>query len=609
MKKSLQIFALLFCIITNAQAPEKFSYQALIRNASNALVTNSAVGMKISILKTSSSGTVVYTESQTPTTNANGLVSIQIGGGFPITGDIADINWATDSYFIKTETDPAGGSNYTIAGTTQLLSVPYALYAKKSEVANGLTLPYSGYSDKEGVLPFVIQNTNATFPASYFANTNTANKAPAVRGINNSTGSFGVGIQGEANSNTNGNVSVGVSGFINGTGTSGAGVSGSASNAWGVYGSTNNGTGIKGLSNATGTAGSFQADGTGKALFTYGPLKLNNIGEGAGKVLTSDASGNATWQSPASASSLALPYLGTSAADNVIQFRVKNTSTTQNKAGLFENTDLANEGAALSGENNSINGFGVGVQGIARSNTNGALSSGVKGYVTGNGTSGAGVYGMATDAFGVYGSSDNGTGIKGISFVTGTAGSFQAAGTGTALDVSGPVRLRNIGEAAGKVLTSDGGGFSTWQDLITPNVHFSSVTGTSQAIPIGTIPTYINSWGGLEEAGGANYNASTGEYTIPITGYYYIMSQISFTSLNTAAGGQASVAIAADGFTIKQGFANQAVVGQYYSDAYVHIEKKFTAGQKIKIAVNQYGSPTNNLYAQASNFIINLIHK
>ena len=132
MKKLLQIFALLFCIIISAQAPEKFSYQAIIRNASNALVTNANVGMKISILKTSAAGTVVYSESQTAMTNINGLVSIQIGAGTPITGTISGINWGADSYYIKTETDPAGGTSYSIAGTTQLLSVPYALYSKNS---------------------------------------------------------------------------------------------------------------------------------------------------------------------------------------------------------------------------------------------------------------------------------------------------------------------------------------------------------------------------------------------------------------------------------------------------------------------------------------------
>ncbi|MCJ7450078.1 MAG: hypothetical protein MUO72_20585 [Bacteroidales bacterium] len=111
-----------------AQSPQKMSYQAVIRDASNALVTSHAVGMRISILQGSVSGTVVYTETQTPTTNANGLVTIEIGGG---TGFDA-INWANGQYFIKTETDPTGGTSYTITGTNQLLSVPYSLYSTAS---------------------------------------------------------------------------------------------------------------------------------------------------------------------------------------------------------------------------------------------------------------------------------------------------------------------------------------------------------------------------------------------------------------------------------------------------------------------------------------------
>ncbi|MCJ7446061.1 MAG: fibrobacter succinogenes major paralogous domain-containing protein [Bacteroidales bacterium] len=106
------------------------SYQAVVRNASGVLVKSNPVGMKISILQGSATGTAVYIETQTPTTNENGLVTLAIGGGTPITGTFAGINWSTDIYFIKTETDPTGGTSYTITGTNQILSVPYALYSK-----------------------------------------------------------------------------------------------------------------------------------------------------------------------------------------------------------------------------------------------------------------------------------------------------------------------------------------------------------------------------------------------------------------------------------------------------------------------------------------------
>lgn len=130
MKKIyLSIIILLAAISSQAQAPQAFSYQAVIRNASNALVANQLVGEKISLLKDSATGTVVYSETQSVKTNANGLVSLQIGTGSVLSGSFSGINWATGTYFIKTETDPTGGSKYTISNTTQLLSMPYALQA------------------------------------------------------------------------------------------------------------------------------------------------------------------------------------------------------------------------------------------------------------------------------------------------------------------------------------------------------------------------------------------------------------------------------------------------------------------------------------------------
>jgi len=117
-----------------AQAPQKMSYQAVIRNSSNALITSTPVGMKISILQGSPTGTAVYVETQTPSTNANGLVSLQIGTGIVVTGTFATINWAAGPYFIKTQTDPTGGTAYTIAGTNELMSVPYALFSANAGV-------------------------------------------------------------------------------------------------------------------------------------------------------------------------------------------------------------------------------------------------------------------------------------------------------------------------------------------------------------------------------------------------------------------------------------------------------------------------------------------
>ena len=139
MNGILKIYtALLMCAYiflpqqAKAQSPEKMSYQAVVRDGSNNLVKNTSVGIQISILQGSASGAPIYVETHTPTSNANGLITIEIGGGTFVSGSFATIDWSDGPYFVKTETDPAGGTSYSITGTSQLLSVPYALYAKNS---------------------------------------------------------------------------------------------------------------------------------------------------------------------------------------------------------------------------------------------------------------------------------------------------------------------------------------------------------------------------------------------------------------------------------------------------------------------------------------------
>jgi len=133
MNKLYTIFAALFLIVSlNAQSPEKMTYQAVVRNSSDQLVRDQNVGMQISILQGSEGGSSVYTETHTPSTNGNGLVTIEIGTG-TTTDDFSAIDWANGPYFIKTEVDPAGGIAYSITGTSQLLSVPYALHATTAD--------------------------------------------------------------------------------------------------------------------------------------------------------------------------------------------------------------------------------------------------------------------------------------------------------------------------------------------------------------------------------------------------------------------------------------------------------------------------------------------
>jgi len=124
---------LLFVTVTLkvfAQSPEKMSYQAIVRAQDNSLVVNSRVSLRIIVHQGTATGTNVYLETHSVTTNANGLVSLEIGTGTIGTGDFSKIAWDKGPYFIETQVDVKGGSNYNITGVTQLLSVPYALYAK-----------------------------------------------------------------------------------------------------------------------------------------------------------------------------------------------------------------------------------------------------------------------------------------------------------------------------------------------------------------------------------------------------------------------------------------------------------------------------------------------
>ena len=131
MKKALLfLFAMMLTVATLfAQAPQKMSYQAVVRNANNTLVTNQNVSARISILQGSVNGTPVYVETHSTTTNINGLLTVEVGEGTAVSGTMSGIDWANGPFYLKSEIDPNGGVNYSIEGVQQLMSVPYALYA------------------------------------------------------------------------------------------------------------------------------------------------------------------------------------------------------------------------------------------------------------------------------------------------------------------------------------------------------------------------------------------------------------------------------------------------------------------------------------------------
>jgi hypothetical protein len=240
-----------------AQVPQQISYQSVIRDGNNKVLAASTVGIKISLLQGSATGSAVYVETHRKSTNANGLVSLEIGTGTVLSGSFASINWANGPYLIKTETDPTGGTNYGIAGIAPLNSVPYALYA-----ANGTPGPKGDKGD-----------TGAT-------------GLQGIQGAPGATGATGVaGADGKTVSN-------GTSNPVSGTGVNGDFYINTATNtlfgpkangAWpsgvslvGPTGATGT-QGIQGATSATGVAGVAGADGKSVRNGTSDPVSGTGV--------------------------------------------------------------------------------------------------------------------------------------------------------------------------------------------------------------------------------------------------------------------------------------------------------------------------------------------
>jgi hypothetical protein len=132
MKKTLLLLILLISSISFSQAPEGINYQAVIRNSSGNLVASTTVAIRVQVRQTTAAGTIVYQERHSVLTSAQGLVNMVIGGGTPQVGTFNGINWANGPFFVNLGVDFANGTNYQDFGTQQLMSVPYALYAKSS---------------------------------------------------------------------------------------------------------------------------------------------------------------------------------------------------------------------------------------------------------------------------------------------------------------------------------------------------------------------------------------------------------------------------------------------------------------------------------------------
>lgn len=385
--KKIFILVASICISATllAQAPQKMSYQAVVRNSSNQLVANSNVGMQISILQSSASGTVVYSETHTAVTNVNGLATIQIGGGTLVSGNFSTIDWANGPYFIKTETDPNGGTAYSITGTTQLLSVPYALYAENS--GSSIAGP-QGPAGPQGA-------TGATGPQGPAG----PQGPQGIQGLTGATGATGPqGLTGPQ----------GPQGLTGATGATGA---------TGPAGAT----GATGATGPTGPQGPQGPAGTDSQTLSLVGQTLS-ISGGNSVTLPSSGSGNTLDQSYDQGGA----GLGRSITADAGAVQINNSGS--NTTGLEVNTAVSNSTAVLA----NISGTGVGFRAEstnagntfaaiqANTNSTGANNSAILGNNSGGGYGVSGqIPASATGFAAVYGSNlrtTGGAGVNGIGF-------------------------------------------------------------------------------------------------------------------------------------------------------------------------------------------------
>jgi hypothetical protein len=294
MKKFYALLCtVLFTVAIFAQAPQKLTYQALIRNSSHALVTSTPIGMQISILKGSESGSPVYVETQTPTTNGNGLVTIEIGGGTVVSGSFATIDWADGPYFIKTEVATAAPlTTYTITGVSQILSVPYALHSKTAESYTETDPVYMAWDKSSGISITSSQVTDfessVTGNAAVTANTAKVSNAAHTGDATGSTALTVTGINGTS-----------MAGLATGIlkNTSGTGVPTIAVAGTDYLAPTGSAAALTNFptfnQNTTGSAASFTGSLAGEVTGTQGATVVGN-GAVLGKVLTGYTSGAGT---------------------------------------------------------------------------------------------------------------------------------------------------------------------------------------------------------------------------------------------------------------------------------------------------------------------------
>ena len=484
MKKLYTLIAILLLnMAAFAQAPQKMSYQAVVRDAANGLIANQMVGMQISVLQGSDTGTPVYVETQTPTTNANGLASLEIGTGTIVTGAFGSIDWSTGTYYIKTETDPTGGTSYSITGASQLLSVPYALYAGNG--GGGL-----GNGTAAGNTPYWNGTSWVTNSSNIF---NNGNKV----GINTSTPDRLLSVHSNTTFSAGPTPTLMLSDNFQ---------------KWNLglgydpafrFSIASQDLTERFVIQQTGNVGIGTINPLAK-LDVAGQIKITDGTHGAGKVLTSDANGLATWATPGSGSS------------NLADGTAVGNTTYWNGTDWVETSNLFSNGTNV-GIGTTTPTSQLDIVDPTTSRSRYRYGTETAGLTIGNWANEAYVYNeLNTDL--VFGTNSavrvriKNDGNVGIGTDT----------PGAKLDVAGTIKITDGSQGAGKVLTSDANGLATWATpAAAPSFYYLyNVYGVpSSSFQLGASGTMVtfaiyNNCTGMKAYGGTMMINPSGNVTI-----------------------------------------------------------------------------------------------
>ena len=535
MKKILlTITGIFVTLLTMAQSPNLMNFQGVARNSVGNVIPNQQVTLRLSILTGTATGSVVYSETRNVITNAFGLFNVVLGspGTLLQTGTIAGVNWSGfpsggANKYLQVEIDPNGGGiggSFTNVGSTQMVSVPYALNAGGAAPIGPAGGDLTGtYPNPQILIPLIktqnvpaspmisMTNTATTGTTSAFAlfgsSASTDGNASAIQGIITSTtpGGFSSGLRG-TNNGTSGS-GIGVWGAQSGTGY---GVYGQTPGGWGVRGETNSGYGVAGYAFNTGgigvygtsaanAAGYFENTTAGNTNNTVTATSnsagntVNGVNTGTGRAGLFQVQNAASTASAIEAQTngtgaswgVRSTSTGTNGAGLFVQSNAANTANNVlsnqaglGTAGLFQTTNTANTADALLVTTNTTSTTPAAVHGTAGTS---GISLGAKKGIWGDTDTGWGVYGTSSSSVGVGGTTSTGTGVSAFAFSTGTALSATSL-TGVSASISSPAGNNanmmtgaNAGNANGLAIDNTNAA-GTANTIATTNANVNSTT-------------------------------------------------------------------------------------------------------------------------------------